>query len=54
MNLWIIQHITSEDPTHIYSISVTQILRKRLKTVPFGPVKYAASKPAGPAVAIFV
>lgn len=50
MHLWVIQHITREDITHNYSITMTQILCERPKTVLFGPVKYAASKTAGLAV----
>jgi hypothetical protein len=53
-NLRIIHPITGEDHTHIYSMSVTQMPCERLKTVLFGPVKCAESKPAGHAVAIFV
>jgi hypothetical protein len=33
MHLWVIQHITMEDITHNYSITMTQILCERPKTV---------------------
>jgi len=39
MKLWVIQHFGREDPTHIYSIFVTQILCKGLKTIPYGYVQ---------------
>jgi hypothetical protein len=54
MKLWVIQRFGREDPTHTYSVSVTQILCNRLKSIRYGYVKYAASKPAGPDIALLV